>query len=131
LAWRLGVALLPELVHVSNTWRQKQQQATAAVTVDPSAAAAHYVLELEIPTMGCVACIQSIDASLANVPGVLQVSSELAPLGRKGGLATLRVATDDDVTLLTNRLVDAIHQAGFAGASLTSLRSGGGTHQEL
>jgi copper chaperone CopZ len=131
LLWRWGVALLPEVVHVSNTWRQQQQAQAAVTTTDATLAATHYELELEIPTMGCVACIQSIDASLANVPGVLHVTSELLPLGQKGGRATLRVATDDDPTLLTNLLVDAIRQAGFAGASLTSLRSPGTRQEEL
>lgn len=72
--------------------------------------------------MGCVACVNTIDSSLRKVDGVQRVASELKPLGAKGGTATVVVATQEDTKSVTNRLVEAIADAGFDGASLISMR---------
>ena len=86
----------------------------------------NYILELEVPTMGCVACISNVDASLRNVPGVRRASSALQP--SKGGTATVVLAVDkgDDqdtaVASMTERIIRAVAEAGFAGAHVTSLQ---------
>lgn len=116
LIWRSAVALLPEAVYVYNTWQQSKlkKDATKFDNLD------QFVLSFDIPTMGCVACINAIDSKVRNLPGVLQVASELKPLGVKGGSATVIVATDDTASM-TNLIIDTVADAGFDGAFLTSL----------
>ena len=120
LVWRSAVALLPEIVFVYNSW---QRERTTLTTIETSNLQNmdQFVLEVDIPTMGCVACINAIDSRLRQVPGVLQVSSGLKPLGEKGGSAAVVVATDDTATM-TNHIIEAVAEAGFDGAYLASMR---------
>eukprot|EP00977_Amphora_coffeiformis_P015449 scaffold4511_cov171-Amphora_coffeaeformis.AAC.15 len=122
LLWRSTVALLPEIVHGYNLWqtqRYEQQQQDVSTLTEKQ-----YIVELEVPTMGCVACISNIDASLRNVPGVRRASSALQPLGAKGGTATVVLAADDEdaVASMTQRIVRAVAEAGFDGAVVTSIQ---------
>ena len=86
--------------------------------------------------MGCVACISNVDASLRKVPGVQNASSALQPAAVKGGTATVVLAVDqsnnsnnngeddgdDTVTVMTQRIIRAVADAGFHGAYVTSIR---------
>ena len=144
LVWRSTIALLPEIVHLYNVWQnhryQKQQQ--KRLTLQHSSLSSgmdqrqHYVVELAVPTMGCVACISNVDASLRKVPGVQNASSALQPAAVKGGTATVVLAVDqsnnsnnngeddgdDTVTVMTQRIIRAVADAGFHGAYVTSIR---------
>ena len=139
LAWRSAVALLPEMVFLHNAWRQSRTTAKAreatdtthltttstTTTVSNTSPPTQYLIELEIPTMGCVACINAIDGRLRNVPGVLHVQSGLKPLGQKGGTAAVWVALpteEDGPTAMVTKLIDTIAEAGFEQAVLTSMR---------
>ncbi|KAL7570998.1 hypothetical protein ACA910_002620 [Epithemia clementina (nom. ined.)] len=102
---------------------------------------------IEIPSMGCVACIHSINGALRQVPGVLSAQSQLHPLGiKKGGSATvIRLLSSSNPTTTTTSnpssattpsssnpssqsdnlkknphdlLLQAVSQAGFSGASV-------------
>lgn len=115
-AWRWLVALLPEAVHVYN---QRTQQPAALSVSEPTT-----IVELDIASMGCVACIQSIQNALLRQPNVVHAQASLHPLGRKGGSATIKVLSADDVDVnsVINDLIDAVENVGFDGASVVSVR---------
>lgn len=124
LLWRSSVALLPEIVFLYNTWQQTSQKRNAETMqqLDLQEGMEQFVMELDIPTMGCVACINAIDARLRRIPGVVQVSSALKPLGATGGSAQVVVSTND-ATAMTNSIIEVVADAGFDGATLTSMRT--------
>jgi copper chaperone CopZ len=131
------MALLPEALHVLNTLVERRL-ADDKIDLDTNTPPGifHATVELDIPTMGCVACINSIDAALRNSvavskmdskkggPRVLEAVSSLLPLGQKGGRATVRVSAsnDEELTLLTNALVHAVTKVGFASCTVQSVR---------
>lgn len=124
LLWRSVVTFLPELVHLYNQWATGRQERNQQDTIRAATANGdldQYIMQVDIPTMGCVACIQNINSSLRKIPGVIRATSELKPLGQKGGHATVVVATDDTATM-TNQIVDAAANAGFDGAYLTAMQ---------
>lgn len=107
-----------------NSWQQQKQASSSATTaaneLNNLQELDRFVLQVDIPTMGCVACINAIDTRLRAVPGVLQASSALKPLGEKGGSADIVIATKD-ATSATNDIIQAVADAGFDGAVLTSM----------
>ena len=122
-AWvlRWSVALLPEALDLYNSWRRTPKRKTSSTVP-----ALEAKVRLSIPTMGCVACIQTIDAALRRVEGVVEASSALNPLGAKGGYATVRfhVHDDDDPTELHQRiesLMQSVRAAGFEPVEQESL----------
>jgi copper chaperone CopZ len=127
LLWRSVVALLPEIVFTYNTWRQRRTTALVD-TLHPDQQQQHqqqYEVQVDIPSMGCVACINSIDRNLAKVPGVLHVQSQLHA-ERKGGSATLLVATNadcDDPHSLTEQIIATLARSGFDHAVLTGMKA--------
>ena len=84
---RTVVALLPELLHVYNT------RGTAGATTSNHHNHNHVIVE--IPSMGCVACIHSIHGALAQVPGVRSAQAYLHKAPRTGGFA--KVVLEDSV----------------------------------
>ena len=127
MLWRSAVAFLPEMVFVYNSWQQQWQRHRQELNFIQASRNNHhhldqFIMELDVPTMGCVACINAIDSKLRKVPGVLGVTSQLKPLGTKGGSATVLVATNEDATTTSNRIIEAFGDIGFDGAVLTSIR---------
>lgn len=145
-ALRWLIALLPEMVHVWNNAKvrrekpplQHHQQQPSSYTSEPNAPTME--VKVEIPTMGCVACINKIDAALRQVPYVMEASSSLNPFGAKGGYAVVKIAipqsqTHDEVlasetettTATTSlytvmeSLVAAVESAGFSGSQVESM----------
>lgn len=116
---RWTVALLPEVLHLWNSRRPRRLPPVAAST--PTAQ-----IELDIPSMGCVACIANIDAALLDADRlrVRQAVSSLHPLGQKGGVATVEVAAEDDAELyaIVDALIEAVGKAGFDGCTVAAIR---------
>ena len=103
LLGRTVVALLPELLHVYNTRgtggattsnhhnHNLQQQ----YSHDNNNNNNLQEVIVEIPSMGCVACIHSVHGALAQVPGVRSAQAYLHKAPRTGGFA--KVVLEDSV----------------------------------
>lgn len=113
----LFVAFLPELVHTFNLikttqWKKRQIsfQNNDVVTAK---------LQLEIPGMGCVACVNKIDASIRQCKSATRITQEKswlnAPEIGKGGMAELIISasTDEDVDDIVKSVISTIREAGF------------------
>jgi len=127
----------------------QQAETTAASTTgekdaaDSSGELVESTIELDIPTMGCVACINTIDAALwkvkpakrsgtvdsdANVEIVQAASSLYHPLtdgpDKKGGRAVVKLRASPEIgqNAIQAALVDAVAQSGFDGATVQSVR---------
>lgn len=116
---RLGtqvlLAFLPEIVHVWNTspvinrvlreTRKKSNSASESGTFKAE-------VELTIPGMGCVACINKINSSLQKVSSV---SDSQAWLEDQGGKAKIQytAGSDDDAQEKALKFAEAVRGAGF------------------
>jgi len=145
--FRFAVALMPEVVFgwnelLRSRWKSKND---AAVGGDGQTAndesfkgtndAIKATLIVEVPTMGCVACINKIESSLRSCApkNIASASSWLNPkdeptaaakaAGKKGGRAQIEIkaSSRDELNDLTKRLVDAIEDAGFKGNAIETL----------
>ena len=118
---QFGIAFLPEMVHIWNLLRrQKRGVSTSSGMVA--------TVELDIPTMGCVACINKIDSSITNkLPKnttVLDIHSQLDPTRSKGGTAkvSLRVESMREAESVGKTLVDTVASIGFGESSVTNIK---------
>lgn len=113
----LFLSLLPELVHTFNLikttqWKKRQIsfQNTDVVTAK---------LQLAIPGMGCVACVNKIDASIRQCKSATRIAQEKswlnAPEMGKGGMAELIISasSDEEVDDVVKSVISAIRDAGF------------------
>lgn len=122
----LFLGFLPEIVDVWNTnrslrWKQKHAidndgSAESASTTSPLPITAK--LRLDIPTMGCVACVNKINTSIrqcGSKANVREETSRLSQGDRKGGTAELllSVRTHEDLDLTTKEVIAAVNKAGF------------------
>ena len=122
---RWMVALSPELLHFWNVWNAKNSRSATAKTMsDVAAMPFQATLKLDIPTMGCVACINKINSALNTDGRILEAKSELNPLGAKGGYATVRVAsqTREDLDQMCETIVQSIEKAGFEPCRIESMK---------
>lgn len=137
---RVTVVISPELVHLFNSWRSQRRVADLLQSTDITTTnlkdstvangpqAIRATVQLEIPTMGCVACINTIDGTLQRQTSlraqVVRAASALHPLGRKGGSATVEVVAEGEqaLTEMIRQLQEATDRIGFEGASVTSIR---------
>jgi copper chaperone CopZ len=134
---RYAVALMPEAVSGWNAllrtrWRnnRKGTSATTMLADNTDAKLIQATLVVEVPTMGCVACVNKIESSLRNcAPGNVETASSwLNPkddtaTGKKGGRAKIevRVSSRKELDDLTRSLVAAIEDAGFNGSTIENL----------
>jgi len=125
-ALRLSLALLPEIVDLWNRWLAhswKQRFDKEIVDADTFTA----TVEIEIPTMGCVACINKIDNSLRNSApaNVIEATSWLDATKEKGGRATVRVAakSQEQLNAINDGLLKSINEAGFSGSQVIACRA--------
>lgn len=120
---RLSLALLPELVHVWNQWLVIAWQRKGDKKIDASAFLA--TVEVEIPTMGCVACVNKIDTSLRqSVPDqIVDATSWLDAENKKGGRAKVRLAlaSREELDSVNELILKSIVGAGFSGSSIASV----------
>jgi copper chaperone CopZ len=114
---RWSVALLPEALDV---WNRRNALDTASSA--PPSRNLIATVQLDIPTMGCVACIKSVNNALRQIPGVEHAVSSLDDKGN-GGQAQVRIAADsrDDVDAIVATLQAAVTDAGFFGSKVDSL----------
>jgi copper chaperone CopZ len=129
-AVRWAIALLPELLDLWNSrkqyvpfWRSHQSSTSSTARADDTSKFSATV-ELNIPSMGCVACIHTIDQALSEVPNVHATGSSLKPLGAKGGQAKVevRASTRSEVNAIVNQLQEAVTRAGFADNVVESVK---------
>lgn len=108
----------------------KMESVTKNVEVEePIKGSINMVLELDVPTMGCVACINKIDGLMRKSQEqstgsnkVRSISSILDPEKAKGGktLVQLSVGSAEEAEEIGNGLVEQLDKMGFPGASVTS-----------
>ena len=124
LAVKWSIALLPEGLHLFNTFvlEATRQRNQSQLIISPSVRA-H--VELDIPTMGCVACINSIDKALMKSEHVLQASASLHKTGVKGGKAIVELggASEKDIQEGVNRLCAVVEKAGFGGCTVKTVKT--------
>jgi copper chaperone CopZ len=109
---RLSVALLPEVL---DAWNRRSALNTVSSALPNRNLIA--TVQLDIPTMGCVACVRSVNNALRQIPGVEHAASSLNDKGN-GGKAQVRIAADseDDVNAIATTLQAAVADAGFFGS---------------
>jgi hypothetical protein len=124
----LCLAFLPELVDIYTNFsrqRRKNHSSIQDITNDQSIASASSLssnvleakLKLNIPTMGCVACVNKVNSSIRGCNSaaehILDESSWLT--GAKGGEAELiiRGRTREEIDHIVEEVVDAVKVAGF------------------
>ncbi|CAJ1327205.1 unnamed protein product [Effrenium voratum] len=108
---QLSIAFLPEMVQLRNlTVHRKTRKLKPTLEV-----------ELVLPTMGCVACINQVNRTLRQLPAV--VSSE-AWLDVGGGRAKVRCDADKagGAAKATQRMREAMSKAGFEECTVESVR---------
>eukprot|EP00435_Cladocopium_sp_Y103_P008090 s789_g2.t1 len=96
---QLFLAFLPELLHLSTRRAQRRFRRFNGVT-----------LELRVPGMGCVACINKVTATLQALPEILHCN---AWLEEEGGRARVRFRTGHASIATNQRLVRSLQSAGF------------------
>lgn len=119
---RWCVALMPEMVQLWNVYvAERTRRRRNEMKVGDVVA----TIELTIPTMGCVACINKIDSSMQKcAPNQIEeAKSWLEPSG-KGGKALVRgvASSKQDAEKLAESLVQAVRAAGFEPCSVESIR---------
>lgn len=124
--FRWGIAMLPEFLHLYNTHRAPGKEKVVLFEPPASMTGSEAIAQIDIPTMGCVACINTIDSSLRRAhPGVVSASSVLNPVGSKGGQATIRfkASTDGNFNTIVEALLKSVNDAGFGeGCALKSVQ---------
>lgn len=118
---RWSVALMPEMVHLWNLHVVERVRLRDKATESNGI---HATIEMTIPTMGCVACINKIDSSLRSCAPteIVEARSWLEPSGR-GGRALVRgvASTREQAEELAESLVDAVEGAGFEPCLVDSI----------
>ena len=114
LLTRWSVALLPEGLYWFNKYVVEARANTRAQDLSLNTLTA--LVELDIPTMGCVACINSIDKALQRHEGVHYASASLHEQ-KKGGMAAVQVvgASATQIQERVEELCSVVEQAGFGG----------------
>ena len=111
----LILSFLPELLHVWNEYKSSRVRAegTPAAVLPVSAK-----LRLEIPTMGCVACVNKIDTSIRQCETsgrIIRGTSWLDGGSQKGGRAEVLISGSDetDMERIQDDIMKAVKGAGF------------------
>jgi copper chaperone CopZ len=115
---------MPEIVHVWNNYVAKR---TRKRHEGRDGSVAHYTtIELTIPTMGCVACINKIDSSIRNCAPdkITDATSWLEP-SENGGRALVRavVSTKEEAESLANTVAKSVQAAGFEPCIVESIHT--------
>lgn len=134
---RYAFALMPEAVSgwnaVLRTHYRRNNNKKGPTKTDTAEQLIQATLVVEVPTMGCVACVNKIETSLRNcAPGNVETASSwLNPkddtnanaTGKKGGRAKIevKVSSREELDDLTKSLVAAIEDAGFNGSTIEKL----------
>ena len=121
---RLSLALLPEIVDIWNQWlTDSMMKNRPQVLLTASGALIQAVIEVEIPTMGCVACINKVDNVLrqSSPEKIVHASSWLDPEKGKGGRARVRCAvhSQDELNDILSTILGSIEGVGFSDPVIT------------
>jgi hypothetical protein len=108
---RLAVALMPEGLHLLN-------QRSFSLTTRGTPVS---IVEFEVPTMGCVACINSIQNAIVRDKAVVKAKASLYT-DRKGGKVVVQISQEPTQDKLST-LCLAVQQAGFDGCSVASINN--------
>jgi len=115
---RLTLALSPEIVDFWNRWMVESTMKKYELVGTGSGGMIEAVVEVDIPTMGCVACINKIDTVLRqSAPNrIVDASSWLDPTKTKGGQARVRCTVDsqDELNDVRKQILGSIEGAGFS-----------------
>jgi hypothetical protein len=129
-SYRYAIAMMPEGVFFLNQilkghWHHRTMQ---NLSPDNNARIRAKVL-VDIPSMGCTACINKIESSLRSTAlssknQVIGASSWLES-DRKGGSAQVDFYADsqDDVDAFVQAIVDVIKGAGFEGSTIANIKT--------
>jgi copper chaperone CopZ len=131
-ATRIAMALLPEGVHLWNTYHDDTYTTMTGADNSPTMnddykvnSYYYYTVQLDVPTMGCVACINAINSSIRQVsPLVVEGSSWLHHPDIQGGgrvSVTLAVATETELEPLIQQVQQSIANAGFDESRVVSV----------
>jgi hypothetical protein len=125
--WRYSIALLPEGVHFWNGYKSRQwSNRVASITSNVSSERRGVcaTILVDIPTMGCVACIHKIESNLrSSAPNHVVTASSWLEKNQKGGYAKLDVCVDSESELqvLSQSVVKTIENAGFLNSQVTNV----------
>jgi hypothetical protein len=120
---RFSIAFMPELLHFWNKyeryqWRRKRSSETRDYLLTA-------IVEIDVPTMGCVACINKIDASVRQCAPehITSATSWLDPARPKGGRTKVQVSATSKAELnsITQSILKSIEGAGFGGSSVDTI----------
>jgi hypothetical protein len=124
---RFSMAFMPEVLHFWNKyvryqWRRERSRETRDSILTA-------IVEIDVPTMGCVACINKIDASIRQCAPehIIDATSWLDPALPKGGRTKVQVSATSEAELnsITQSILKSIEGAGFGGSSVETIE----THQ--
>ena len=105
-------ALMPELLHIWNnhSWRRREGRATL-LSINANVCV---TVELDIPSMGCAACINKIDSTLNGISGVINSRSWLID-DPKGGRARMVISakSNHDFDEIIKSVVERVASSGF------------------
>lgn len=115
---RWSTALLPEGLHLYNTYHRSSQILTEDTKKDSM-----LLVTLDIPTMGCVACVHSVNAALENIPTITVTSPATLYATKKGGTATVVIngSSKKEVEQTVQSLMERLKSVGFPGSQVISL----------
>jgi hypothetical protein len=132
----MSLAFLPELVDIWNANRSRRWQRTHVddrcdlggkkTAISSSSVTVEAKLTLGIPTMGCVACVNKVDASIRGCNSAALIKEETSWLtggAAKGGTAELLIVarTNEEINRTVEDVVAAVKDAGFR-CDIKSLR---------
>jgi hypothetical protein len=120
-AFKLLLAFLPELLHAYKNRQTKPNKVQSQnLTVQAE-------VEIAVPTMGCVACINKINHSIQNggLPvGLILDSKSWLNESEKGGRSRVlfEASSEEDAAEMAGMLVNAVVEAGFERCTIQSLK---------
>jgi hypothetical protein len=120
---RFSIAFMPELLYFWNKYeRYRWRRERSSETRDSLLRA---TVEIDVPTMGCVACINKIDTSIRQCAPehITDATSWLDPARPKGGRTEVQVSASSEAELnsITQSILKAIEGAGFGGSSVDTI----------
>ena len=128
---RAMVALLPEGVHIWNSMSTSHNDSNHALMQKDTLAELplQATVVIAVPTMGCVACVNKINASLKSSLSTAQgriLDYDSWLVKEKGGRASVTLAAIDETELndMIRRIQNKIHDAGFEDTTVDSIHRG-------
>lgn len=120
---RFSIAFMPELMHFWNKYERYQWRRERTSETRDSLLTA--IVEIDVPTMGCVACINKIDASVRQCAPkhITDATSWLDSARPKGGRTKVQVSATSEAELnsITQSILKSIEGAGFGGSRVDTI----------